>query len=332
MKKLVTGVLIVLAVLMLTGCSLFESKDEETVGFLSDTVFTVDKERIGLSEWYLYQLPVESDYEVLYGEGLWDYPVGDKKMAELVKDEIRDRIISVKLVSKRAEKLGITLSEEDKTGLEYNTEEYYEKLGTENAERYGITKDIIYTVYRDNLLASRVYEQLTLNVDTHIPEEEVRHMVLQYVYVPKFYEGTDEEKIYYSEEECVNLGAAALLFMSKVQSRPAGATFSSENSEEYAPIELIADHKTLCEKLPDNLGDIAFNLEENEIEGIYETKDGFFLLDCVKRTDEESTDKARIKIIEEREKTLFDESYRAWEDEAVIKTNYPVWNLVTVGK
>ena len=90
----------------------------------------------------------------------------------------------------------------------------------------------------------------------------------------------------------------------------------------------MADYATLAEKLPENIPGIAFSLRQDEINGLYETEDAFFILDCVTHTDEETTNAARIRIIEERQKALFEEQYSAWEKETVVKINYKIWDEI----
>ena len=76
-----------------------------------------------------------------------------------------------------------------------------EKLSEEQKKEYNISKELVENVYEDNLLATKVYEYLTLNVDTSTEETEVRHMVLRYIMLPKTYENKSGETVFYSDEE-----------------------------------------------------------------------------------------------------------------------------------
>ena len=71
-------------------------------------------------------------------------------------------------------------------------------------------------------------------------------------------------------------------------------------------------------------------MRESEIIGVFDTDDAFFIFDCVKRNDEEATDKAKVGIIERRQRELFEQEYAVWEDETIIKMNYPVWDSIVI--
>ena len=64
--------------------------------------------------------------------------------------------------------------------------------------------------------------------------------------------------------------------------------------------------------------------------GVYDTEDAFFIFECESRNEEESTNKARIDIIERRQRELFEKEYRQWEEETITKLNYSVWDDISV--
>lgn len=327
-KRILMTICLILTVSLFSACGLMNKDKEEdvTVSFEKDTVFSVGAKRVGLGEWYLYSLPEESELSALYGQELWNYNTGSETMAEAVKDDLMKQIIYTKIVSNEAERMGIVLSEEELEELEYHVQKYYGELSSDIREKYGITKEDIRTVYTDNILAKRVYERLTLNVDTSIPEEDVRHVRLQYVMIPRFRENENEEKVYLTAMEERELKMEASAFMDEVRSCGQDMTLDEMNNEKYVPTELVADRRTLEEKLPEGLGDVAFSMRQNEIGGLYETEDAYYIFDCVEQTEENSTNAAKVEIIENREKALFEESYSQWQEKTVIKTNYVVWD------
>ena len=323
-----------MVVMALAGCR-NNSGDEEdisgkTTSFLDDTVFTVSDKRVSLTEWNLYALPQIAATQSMYGMDIWDYEVDGQKetMWDAVKDDIMGQIVYIKIVCERAETLGITLNEDDQLNINLQTDEYMSRLTQEQISRYGITSDIVKSIYSDNVLAMKVYENLTLNIDTNIPEEQVRHMVLEYIPILKDYENDDGEIIKYTAAELAQIKADAEEYLAAAKANDQITHLAEINDDRYSVVEMVADYATLVEKLPEDIPQIAFSLQQGEIAGLYETDDAFFILDCVKRTDEETTNSARIEIIEARQKALFEEKYSEWEKQTVIKINYKVWDNI----
>ena len=67
-----------------------------------------------------------------------------------------------------------------------STDNYLANFSRNELEYYGITRDLVWGIYADNLLATKIYESLTLNINTDVSDEEARHPVLWYVFVAKY--------------------------------------------------------------------------------------------------------------------------------------------------
>lgn len=327
------SLIVAVAVLLtfLTGCAHSDEigEDEITTDFLEDTVFTVSDRRVCRGEWNLYAMSQIAEAESMYGKDIWKYVV-DTDGATLgakLKEDIKEQITYIKIVSSRAEEFGLAINEDDMIDINIQTEDFMNKLSKAQIKEYDITPELVRSIYEDNLLAMKVYENLTLNIDTHIPEEDVRHMVLEYIMVLKDYEDESGEFVRYGEDELSTIRNDMEAFLTQLKETSV-ERLDENNDERYSVTELVADLATLREKLPGDLPGIAFSMRENEIAGIYETDDAFFILDCVARTDEDSTNEAKIRIIEARQKALFEKQYESWAQNAVIKLNYNIWDNI----
>lgn len=339
-KRFLVLFMAVCVVFAMSGCSKKSDTLEDasglagvTTSFEDDTVFTVADRRVSLTEWNLYALSKVAQIESMYGNSIWNYSVDTDgaTMSEKLKEDIKDQIVYVKTISSQAERLGITINEDEQIDINIQTEEFLSKLTEAQKVEYAIDADAVKAVLTENQLAMKVYENLTLNIDTAIPDEEVRHMVLEYIMVPKTYEDEKTGDIMeYSAEELAQMKAEAENFMNFVKSQGAEATLSELNEEEYSVVTMIADYAELKDKFPAELAGIAFNLRQYEIDGLYETDAGFFVLQCVSRTDEKTTNAARVKIIEERQKALFESEFKKWQKEVVVKYNYHLWDDINL--
>ncbi|MCR5323744.1 MAG: hypothetical protein K6E85_10805 [Lachnospiraceae bacterium] len=333
-RAIILTFMTLIIMIMAAGCKDNGEEEGITTDFLEDTVVTVGTARVSLAEWYLYALPKVSAATTMYGKNIWKYKISDDEgtMADAVRQDILNQIIYVKIVCSRAEQLGISLNEDELSDIETETFNYMNTLTSKQKSDYGITEKVVRSVYCDNLLAMKVYENLTLNIDTNIPDEEVRHMIIEYICANKTYENGDNGTERFSDEELAEMKDAVENLYQTAVSTPEIEKLSQLENEKYAAIEMITDYAGLREKFPADLADKVFNMREGEIAGPFDTEDAFFVFDCVKRNDEESTNKAKVEIIERRQRELFDQEYKKWEEEIVTKVNYSVWDGITIAE
>ena len=334
MKKLIKGtikyLLIFFMIVMHTACAKNETQEPAKTQFREDAVFAVNGIQVTLPEWNLYALPILDETDNLYGKDIWNYKMNTegKLFGEALQEYIRDKIVNIKVVASKAEGLGISLSGDDRTEISIAAGEYMEKLDEEQQKKYNITKALVEQVYEDNLLATKVYEYLTLNVDTTTDEKDVRFMVLRYIMLPKTYENKSGDQVFYSDEEIATRKAIMESIKSATE-KNTKATLKDFESDDIVVTDLIIDYKGLTERLPEDMAGIVFWLRENEISRILESDEAFFIFECVKLSDEDKTKAARIKIIEQREQQVFEEAYLEWKQDIDVENNDPVWKSIT---
>lgn len=321
-------VVMLCAALLLTGCDTGKG-EQNTAAFDENTVFSVGGINVSYPEWTLYVQPVIDETQRMYGDEIWDFVVDDtgKTYAEAFKYEMKDKIAYVKIVCMQAQSMGISLNEDEMIDVNLQTEDYLAQLTEEEMEQQGITPELVRQIYSDNQLAMRVYEHLTLNVDTYIPEDDVRYMVLQYITILKYRSDNGEEQEPYTEEELEDIYEQAKQLEGRLRTDTQIKELS-DLDEEYTVTELIINREELSQKLSDSLADAAFNLSEGEISGLIDTEEAYFILDCVAESHKEMTDAAKIKIIEERQNQVFAKEYAKWEAEAQILVNSAVWDKI----
>ena len=330
MRKRITALLLIL-VLVLTGCSGAQEEEKPAeIPFEADTVLIVGDKVVNLAKWYLYALPQYEETDRLYGSSIWDYVVDARgtTMKNAVKGDIRSQIVYTEIVCSKAEELGIALTEEDNMDINLMTADYMDKLTPAMKAKYGVTEEDVRAIYADNKLALKVYEYLTLNVDTTTTEKQVRNMVLEYIPILKYYEGDDGEPVMYDESELKERSTLALDYLDRVKADPDVTELSQVTDETFVPITVTADYTTLVEKLSEKIADIAFSMKKGEIEGLFDSPDAYFILDCVESENEAATNAARIRIIEERQREYFAQKYEKWSDETVVRVNNEVWDTL----
>jgi len=322
--------LFLLVVLVLTGCSGGEEEIPDPIPFEEDTVFIVGDKVVNLAKWYLYALPQYEETDRLYGSSIWDYVVDARgtTMKTAVKGDIKSQIVYTEIVCSKAEELGLELTEEDNMDINLLTADYMDKLTQNMIDKYGIKEEDVRSVYADNKLALKVYEYLTLNVDMSTTEKQVRNMVLEYVPILKYYENDDGNIVMYDEGEIEAKGRQAQEYLDRVKADPDITELNQVTDETFKPITITANYSTLVDKLSEKIADIAFSMEKGEINGIYDSPDAFFILDCVEPENEAATNAAKIEIIEERQREYFADKYSKWSDETPVRINSEVWDTL----
>lgn len=336
-KICLQGTLLLVLLCLLTGCSSIQSffgfdySKEQTDSILSDAaIFSVNGEEITEQELFLYMQPMKEETEAIYGKDIWDFSLNAESTSyeEDLKENLMQKIQYIKIVSQEAKKANISLDEEELLNVNNSTEDYLKRFTKKQLQTYGIEKEIVQKIYHDHALALKYYEVLTLNVDTKIPDVEVRHMVLQYVMLEKAKIVANGEQVLYSEKELKDIRKKGETFIGKVRKEKTGKTLSECVSGSDAVVEVTVDKKELIIQFSSELAEVAYNLKKGEVSDLLETNSAYFILFCVEETNEDATNAAKLKIIEERQQELFESGYEEWEKKAVIAVNREKWDNI----
>lgn len=336
-KSSVLGVILMILLLFIS-CSKVaeqplnseENQNSDNSKDLSDqTIFYIDDKEVREDEVFLYMQPIKEREEALYGKDVWDYKLNEDGMTyeKAMKEKIMDDIKYVKIVSLRAEELGIFLDEDELLDVGVDTGDFLSKFSQEEIKKYNINEETVRQIYMDNLLALKVYETLTLNVNTEIPEVEVRNMILQYVMLEKSEEDANGKQVDFTEEELDKLREKGKTFIRKVRKENV-SDLTELKIDPYVVIELIADKQELITKLSKDIAEIAYQLEQGEVSDLLETDSAYFILFCAEETDRKSTENAKLEIIEKRQQELFEETYISWEGDTSIVVNQECWDVL----
>ena len=94
-------------------------------------------------------------------------------------------------------------------------------------------------IYADNLLATKIYESLTLNIDTDVSDEEARHPVLWYVFVAKYALAEDGSHVPLDEEGLLNVRERAERLAGEAKETADFYGFARENTDDTDEIEIV---------------------------------------------------------------------------------------------
>jgi len=328
-----------LALMLCMGCGVekieFEEPQENaelsptaslTANWAENTLFTVNGKEVDYREALLMLLAAKEEAEILYGRGIWDYTLDEEgtTYAMLRKEQVLEELINTHIACHYASELGVDIYEEENRDIADYTSEFIGNIGGENLLKYNLTEALIKQIYRNNTLALKVYESVTLSVDTDIADDAARQMRIQYIFKDKYSEGEDGERVLLTEEDLTAL-------RTKVQElRDTG--MGKDNFASYA--ELNTDAKDGVTKtigagdFPAEVERIVMSLKDGEFSPVLETEDGFYVVKCVLAFDEDATAARKEEMIVERQNAMFAETFNRWKEQAEIIINEEKWETL----
>ena len=301
--------------------------ETDDVDLSSETVLTVGNIDVSYKELLLYMQSYKDQYDNLYGEDIWTYKIDNdgKTFETIFKEELLEDIIYIKTICAQAEDLGITLAEDELLDVDELTASFFGSFTEAQMNEYQIDIDTVKKIYMDNMLSNKIYESLTLNVDTDVTDEEARQIKLQYAFVSNCSYDEEGNRIEFTQEQQEQAKEKAVELRRKALEADSFYQFAAENSDNKDEIEMTVgkgDMEAALEK-------VAFSMKAGEISEVIEASNGYFILYCVSDLDREATDVAKEELISKRQEEAFDTTYREWEKNTKVKLNKDLWNKIS---
>lgn len=309
-----------------TGVTTGEVEGMDQEERFSQVLLRIGDLEISYGEVVLYMQSTKEEVETLYGKEVWDYVLDEEgtTYAQMLKKELLKQITYTKIVCAQADSLGISLTEDERMNVDEYTDNYLANFSSDELSYYGISHDLVWGIYADNLLATKIYESLTLNVDTDVSDEEARHPVLWYIFIAKYALAEDGTHVALDEEGLQDVRERAGRVAEEAKEAIDFYGFARENTDDTDEIEIIIGRGEMYEELEK----IAFGLKEGETSGLVETEDGYFILHCASYMDEDATDMAKTKIILERQERVFSDNYAVWEEKTQVWVDMALWDAI----
>lgn len=152
---------------------LWSNKNKRIVALnFSDDIamFITKDDPVSISEFLIYAASVSQEVSATYGDDIWNQTIEVNKgdyvtYEEYTRQQICEQIKLTHILSTYANTYNVTLTEEELVLLSSDAEEYHKNLSEANSGSVGIDLSLILQVYKENLLAEKVYKKITSNVE-----------------------------------------------------------------------------------------------------------------------------------------------------------------------
>ena len=292
--------------------------------YMDETVVKIDGTEVGYREAMLYLQAAKREYESAYSGEIWQYILNEDGMTlgEWVKNQTLEQMIYVKIVCAQAKRLGIELDSEEKNRVAERTEEYMGRAEYGTLALYGIARKDVERVYADTALAQKIYDSVTLNVDTDISNEEAAQKHLQSLMLKNYHEDELGNRSSLTVQELIaTLDRFDSLFL-EAQETDDFYSLAYANTEDKLYLDMMVGKDGLPEEFS-----AAYGLAAGESMQI-RTADGYYIFYCVSEYDEDATIAKKEELIALRQEEEFRKLYEEWRGEANIEMNEVIWKAI----
>ncbi len=292
--------------------------------YMNDTVVTVDGAEVSYREAMLYLQSAKQEYESAYGGEIWQYMLNEDgtTLGEWVKNQTLEQIIYIKIVCAEAKKLGVELDSEEKKLINERTEEYMSNAEYGALALYGIARKDVEQVYTDNALAQKIYDSVTLNVDTDISNEEAAQKHLQSLMLKNYHEDELGNRTALTVLELIATLDRFDTLYAEAQTTKDFYSLAYANSEDKQYLDIRVGEGDLPEELS-----AAYDLKAGEAMQL-RAESGYYIFYCVSEYDEDATIAKKEELIALRQEEAFQELYEEWRAGAKIEINEVLWKAI----
>lgn len=304
-KRMKLAALVLSGAVLLSGCQVGNTNIVLLKPIHFNQVFKIDDEVCGKKEAKVYLTNYMNIYGNAYGIHLWKQDIETEELAQYVKDVTVSQLSKVKCMNGIAREQDIELTEEEEKKVKEAAEAYYESLSKEERKYMGVRKSNIEDMYEEYWIAMKVYQSLMKGVDEEVSDDEARVIEAMQIFV------TDKSRA------------------KEVRKR-------LKNGEDFAAVAGAYNEKGKIElsfgreDMPEEVVKEAFELENEEISGTIETKDGYYFIKCVNKYNQELTDQNKKVILERRKQEAFHNVYDEYVANISTVFNEKMWKKVSV--
>ena len=204
-----------------------------------------------------------------------------------------------------AQQQGITLTDKEKEQINVVAEEYYQSLSSDEISYFAVSEEELMEIYQRYAITKKIFEALTQEIDAEVSDDDARVIRIQQIFV--------------SDDAIVK----------KIKSELKGDTEFMSLAGTYNELE-TSELDVSRGKLPREVEDVAFEMDNGEISSDIETEHGYYFIKCLNKFEKELTEANKTIILQQREKEVFASVCRDFVDHAKFQLNQKVWDSIQI--
>lgn len=291
----------------LTGCKVGNTQIKLEAIRLSNnkSVFQINDYKCSLKLAKLYLCNYRNLYGSAYGMDLWQYDFGEESLEQYVKDVTIQELSRIACMDLLAEEQEMRLTDAESDLAKKAAKEYFASLSDAEKSYMDVHESDIQEAYASYALAEKLYRTMTEGIDEEVSDDEARVIRVQQIYV-------------------TDAGIAK-----EVQKK-------LKDGEDFAAVAGTYNEKSKIETTvargdyPQDVENIAFNLDNDTCSEMIETEDGFYFIKCLNKLEEQLTEENKSNIRIKREKEQFEDAYQSFVDSAAFEMNDSLWKEITL--
>lgn len=306
-----------------------KEEDDAAVTNAGQMMLKIGSTKVYYNEAMVYLKSAQEKYEKNYGKDIWSADIlgNGNTFGNMIKDEVIKQITELKIIREEAGKQSILLSEEEVAEANSYAKDHFKDLTAEDRAKYLITEELLQQVYCDNLLADKVFESLTINVDNEVSDAEAKQITVQDIFI--------------ANADLDPAGNATPMTAEEKQAayeKAQGLAQTAKTSKDfYALAETNSQADTIeytfgKGQAPKEYGSIfeqaALNLKKGQVSDLITTDNGWHIIYCVTDYNEDATTQVKEKIIEDRREDLFVGLYTEWAKKYDVVVNNEAWDSI----
>ena len=295
------------ATVSLTGCKGGNTQIKlESIRLSNNkSVFQINDYKCSLKLAKLYLCNYRNLYGSAYGMDLWQYDFGEESLEQYVKDVTIQELSRIACMDLLAEEQEMRLTDAESDLAKKAAKEYFASLSDAEKSYMDVHESDIQEAYASYALAEKLYRTMTEGIDEEVSDDEARVIRVQQIYV-------------------TDAGIAK-----EVQKK-------LKDGEDFAAVAGTYNEKSKIETTvargdyPQDVENIAFNLDNDTCSEMIETEDGFYFIKCLNKLEEQLTEENKSNIRIKREKEQFEDAYQSFVDSAAFEMNDSLWKEITL--
>lgn len=299
-KKITLAAMLLSLTVMLCGCRVGNLEIIYLQDIWPGEVFKIGKEVCTKKEARVYLTNYRNIYGESYGMDLWQ-DSSEKSLESYTKEKALTQMAKIKCRNGLAKEKNVELTKGEKKTARNAAKKYYQSLSKKEKKYLDVKESDLEEMYEEYLLAAKVYDVLTKDVNTEISEDEARVVDVMQIFV------SDKAK---AEE----LGKRI------------------QNGEDFAALAGSYNEKGLIQTsvgrqdVSKEVQEQVFELENDQITQMIPVKGGYYFAKCINKYDRDLTEQNKEALQNQRRQAAFDKEYQAYMNDVSKVLNKSQWN------